>query len=280
MSRQTATGEATPTLRMLGHMARGYSRIFTESSWADRLSPASQVCRSGFDARLEVVGVQTVAADVMVITLCRPDRSPLPSWTPGAHIDVFTPTGRQRHYSLIGSPFDRLRYRIAVRKIPHGVGSAELHQLQVGEHLQVRGPRNAFNLASADEYLFLAGGIGITPILPMVQAVSARTNRWRLIYTGSSRDAMPFADELVAIDDDRVDIRPDDRHGVPDIEGLLAGISSRTALYVCGPIAMIDRARQVADQRAPASEVHSERFGAPPVINARSFAVNLARSGI
>lgn len=278
-----AVGDPTPALKAMGQLARGYSRLFTESTIADRLSPTRPVRRAGYDARLEVVAVQRLATDVVGLTLSRPDRSPLPRWTPGAHIDVFTPSGRQRHYSLTGDRFDPVHYRIAVRQIPDGAGSAELHRVRAGDTLRIRGPRNAFSLAPADEYVFVAGGIGITPILPMVRDVASGTSAWRLVYTGRSRESMPFIDELIELGHDRVQIRPDDQYGIPDLAALCAPDSPRAAFYVCGPPAMIEQARQVATTAAGAgntAEFHSERFGAAPIVDGRAFTVKLTESGL
>ncbi|MGX9673639.1 PDR/VanB family oxidoreductase [Mycobacterium sp. HM-7] len=279
----TAVDDPTPALKAMAQLARGYSRLFTESRIADRLSPVRPVRRAGYDARLEVVAVERVADDVVSLTLSRPDRTPLPRWTPGAHIDVFTPTGRQRHYSLMGDRFDPVHYRIAVRQIPEGSGSAELHRVRVGETLRVRGPRNAFSLAPADEYVFIAGGIGITPILPMVREAASGPSPWRLVYTGRSHSSMPFIDELTELGHDRVLIRPDDQYGTPDLAELCAAASSRTAFYVCGPPAMIEKARGVATAAAEAggtAEFHSERFSAAPIVDGRAFTVQLTESGV
>ncbi|MCX8560602.1 PDR/VanB family oxidoreductase [Mycolicibacterium mucogenicum] len=283
LDQRTSVHDPTPTLRAMGQLARGYSRLFTESRIADRLSPSRPVHRAGYDARLEVVAAERVADDVVGLTLSRPDRSPLPRWTPGAHIDVFTPSGRQRHYSLMGDQGDCVHYRIAVRLIPDGSGSAELHCVRVGDTLRIRGPRNAFSLAPADEYVFIAGGIGITPILPMVRAAASGPSPWRLVYTGRSRASMPFIDELTELGRDRVLIRPDDQYGTPDLAELCAPASSRAAFYVCGPPAMIDRARDVATAATEAgrtAEFHSERFSAAPIVDGRAFTMKLTESGL
>jgi ferredoxin-NADP reductase len=280
LSPSPAVARPTPGLATLGRLARGYSRIFAESRIADRLSPTHPLCRTGFDTRLEIVQRDEVAADVVALTLSRADSTELPTWTPGAHIDVFTPSGRQRHYSLIGDTSDRSRYRIAVRLVPNGIGSAELHRLEIGDGLRVRGPRNAFHLAHAPDYVFVAGGIGITPILPMIRRVAADGQSWRLVYTGRSRDTMPFVDELASLGRDRVEIRPDDEFGVPDVESLLVGMGPATALYVCGPAPMIERTRNAALRVNDLAEIHSERFGAPPVVDGQPFSVVLAASGV
>lgn len=102
------------------------------------------------------------------------------SWIPGAHLDVILPSGRQRQYSLCGDPDDLTSYRIAVRRIDEGGGggSREIHEsLKPGMVVDVRGPRNAFPFVTAPSYLFVAGGIGITPILPWCNAVTAAESR-------------------------------------------------------------------------------------------------------
>ncbi|MFW0797272.1 PDR/VanB family oxidoreductase [Gordonia sp. CPCC 205515] len=275
----TDVDNPTRTLQAMGRVARGYSRIFAEGRHADRLSPSGHIRRTGFDLRLMVTGSEGVADGVRAITLCRPDRTPLPRWTPGAHIDVFTPQGRQRHYSLTGDPADVGSYRIAIRRLPDGTGSVEMHRLRVGDLLTVRGPRNAFNFAAAPSYLFLAGGIGITPIAPMVRAAAAAGAEWRLIYTGASRASMPFVDELVALDSSRVEVRPDDECGTPDVAEMVSHASARAAVYLCGPTGMLDAVRSVRDVAAAGIELHSERFSPPPVVGGQRFTVALARTG-
>ena len=127
---------------------------------------------------LRVVERQVVAHDqnVVALTLADPDHRPLPPWHPGAHLDVHLPSGRVRQYSLCGDPAARDTYRIAVRRIPDGGGgSIEVHDhLAVGATVTSNGPRNAFPLtvpgygSPARRFRFIAGGIGITPILPML----------------------------------------------------------------------------------------------------------------
>ncbi|MGV9794632.1 PDR/VanB family oxidoreductase [Gordonia sp. NPDC003422] len=267
----------TPVLHAMGRIARGYSRVFAESRFAERLSPPAQIRHTGFDLRLMVSDTVEVADNVRAITLARPDRTPLPRWSPGAHLDVFTPSGRQRHYSLTGDPADVDTYRIAVRKLPDGTGSVEMHDLRVGDMVRIRGPRNAFNFAPAPGYLFVAGGIGITPILPMVRAAAAAGADWRLIYTGATRSSMPFVDELVAIDEARVQVRPDDEYGRPNVDELLADVGSDGSVYLCGPSAMLDAFRAVT---GPLVELHSERFSPPPVLGGTPFTVRLDRSAL
>lgn len=268
----------TPILGAIGRLARGYSRIFAEGRYAERLSPIHPVRRVGFDLRLDVTESIAAADGVRMVTLARPDEQTLPRWTPGAHIDVFTASGRQRHYSLTGDPADRLSYRIAVRRIPDGLGSAEMHLLRPGNTLHIRGPRNAFPFAPNDRCLFIAGGIGITPILPMVREAARHGVDWTLIYTGRSRSTMPFIDELLAIDPSRVQIRSDDEYGTsPRVQDLLG--DSDTPVYLCGPSAMLEEARRIVATEQHGRELHSERFSPPPIINGAPFRIDFADGG-
>ena len=130
-----------------------------------------------------VVARRATAADgVVLLDLARPDGSPLPVWSPGAHIDVVLVPGEtpaqnlERQYSLCGDPADGAVWRIGVLREPAGRGgSAHVHDsVRVGDRLVVRGPRSHFALAEGDgPVLFVAGGIGITPLLPMIAAADA-----------------------------------------------------------------------------------------------------------
>ena len=161
---------------------------------------------------------------------------------------------------------------------PGGTGSREVHGLSVGTRLTLQGPRNAFPHVRADGYLFVAGGIGVTPIRPMVHAAHARGAQWSLVYTGRDRASMPFLDELTALDPSRVHVRPDDEYGVPTAAEVIAVAPEDAALYVCGPPPMVEMLRA----HAPGGRVatwHSERFSPPPVRGGLPFEIELARSG-
>ncbi|MEV6098617.1 PDR/VanB family oxidoreductase [Nocardia sp. NPDC051981] len=261
------------SLRMLGGMMDAYKQLFVSGRAARLLSPSNPVRHSGFELDTVVERLERPAPDVLAVTLRAPDGRDLPSWRPGAHVDVFLPSGRQRQYSLCGDPRDRTRYRIAVRLISDGEGgSRELHEsLRVGDHMRIRGPRNAFTLVDAPSYLFLAGGIGITPILPMVRAAGSRG---RLVYAGRSRATMPFLDELPD-----AEIRPDDEVGPPDVGAIIASAEPGAAVYVCGPPAMLAAAQRCRFTLDSTGSLHTERFSAPPVVDGRAFDITLARSG-
>lgn len=260
------------TAGLLDSAVDSYQRLFVEGPLAHRLSRPRPVRRTGFDLDVQVTAAQVEADEVVSLTLAATDRSALPRWRPGAHLDVFLPSGLQRQYSLCGDPENRSRYRIAVRRLPDGQASREAHDLKVGDLLRVRGPRNAFRLTRAEDYLFVAGGIGITPILPMVHEVALRGDGWRMVYLGRSRSSMPFLRDLAGYGE-RVEIRPDDEVGAPDLTALFSGVSASTAVYVCGPIPVLDAARGLVPT------LHMERFSAPPVIGGKPFAITLARTG-
>lgn len=224
---------------------------------------------------------EMLAPDVVALTLADADGGLLPSWTPGAHIDVRLPSGRRRQYSLCGPPGRRTDYRIAVRRIADGGGgSIEMHDaFAVGDTVAFDGPHNAFYLVTDErDVLFVIGGIGVTPILPMMRAAQQRGIDWRAVYAGRCRDHMPLLDEVVAVDPGRVSVWADDERGrIPTASDLLDGAGPTTAVYVCGPTPLLEAVRAARDQRADAP-LHYERFGAPPVVDGAPFELELARS--
>ncbi|MGH3841605.1 MAG: PDR/VanB family oxidoreductase [Pseudonocardiaceae bacterium] len=246
---------------------------------------------------LVVAEVRLEAHDARSFRLVAAQGAELPNWQPGSHLEVFLPSGRRRHYSLCGDPADRRSYRIAVRRLDGGGGgSRELHDsISAGSMLTARGPRNAFPYTTvvrspaepavarspaqpaAAGYLFLAGGIGITPILPMVKQAAADGAQWQLVYTGRSRASMPFLDELSALDPDRVWVRPYDQHGFPAGAELLERAPSGATVYCCGPAPMIASVRQALPASA-AVALHFERFSAPPGVGGAPFEIALHRS--
>ncbi|WP_406690911.1 PDR/VanB family oxidoreductase [Saccharopolyspora sp. ID03-671] len=168
-----------------------------------------------------------------------------------------------------------------MRRLADGAGgSREIHdELAEGDRVVARGPRNAFPFIAGRSYLFVAGGIGITPILPMVRTAMARGADWRLVYTGRSRASMPFLRELAELPAERVWIRPDTEFGIPAAgTELLAHAAEGAAVYACGPVPMITAVRLALPVSA-AKGLHWERFSAPPIVDGREFTVELARSG-
>ncbi|MFG2972056.1 PDR/VanB family oxidoreductase [Streptomyces sp. NPDC048331] len=223
--------------------------------------------------RALIVSRTEPAHGVLRLTLESPD---LPTWTPGAHVDVTLPSGLVRQYSLCGDPADAGRYTIAIRLIEDGRGgSREAHaQLVEGAELELRPPRNRFELVPAASYVFVAGGIGITPILPMLRAATAAGADWTLLYGGRSLDSMPFLDDLAAYGD-RVTVLPEDEVGLPDLTPLAASAPG-TLVYCCGPEPLMAAVIEAAQDPAA---VHLERFAPSAAPGpARAFTVELRRS--
>ena len=175
---------------------------------------------------LVVAQREQASDDVLALTLAALDGSPLTPWAAGAHIDLIlpTPTGELvRQYSLCSSPGDLTSYRLGILHEPAGRGgSAYIHDgLRVGDTVRVAGPRNHFELVEAASYVLIAGGIGVTPLLPMVAALAASGADWHLYYVGRSRSTMAFCGELEQYAD-HVTLVPRDVAPRPDLAALLA----------------------------------------------------------
>ncbi|WP_253855488.1 PDR/VanB family oxidoreductase [Prauserella alba] len=228
-----------------------------------------------------VVAVEYCADDVVAVTLRDRDGADLPAWSPGAHIDVDLGSGLVRQYSLCGSPRSADRWRIAVLREPNGRGgSKRMHdEVRPGDTLYIRGPRNRFPLVEAARYLFVAGGIGVTPILPMVRRVAELGRPWLLVYGGRTRTSMAFLDELSTIPGGELTVVPQDEAGLPDLTGLLAVPEDGTAVFCCGPPSMLSAVEE-ACSAWPADAVHRERFAAETPVAEGSFEVLLQRSDI
>ncbi|MFJ1702740.1 PDR/VanB family oxidoreductase [Kitasatospora sp. NPDC088346] len=245
-----------------------------------RRNPRRPAPRPAAPLRLVVTGHRRIAEDVAELLLADPSGGPLPPWQPGARLLLTLPSGRERHYSLCGDPAERYGYRIAVRRIAGGGGgSVEVHDdLSPGTRLTTRRPRNGFAFCAEPAVLLLAGGIGITPLLPMAREAARRGLDWRLVHTGRTAAHLPFTEELRALGPDRVEIRTDDRHGPPDAADLLARAPRGAAVYCCGPAPMLAAVQRALDA-SPARSLHFERFGAAPVLDGRPFTLRLGADG-
>ncbi|MEU6353345.1 PDR/VanB family oxidoreductase [Streptomyces sp. NPDC047072] len=215
--------------------------------------------------RLTVTSRETVADGVVQLRLEGRD---LPRWEPGAHLDLVLPSGLVRQYSLCGDPGDRSSYTVAARLVEDGRGgSREVHeQVHEGVELEVRGPRNRFPLVTAESYVFVVGGIGITPVLPMLRALPDGVE-WRLLYAGRSRASMPFLAEVEGLGGGRVTVV----EGRPDLGAL--EVPEGAAVYCCGPEGLM----AAVAERFPG--VHLERFTPLSTLPGDAFEVELRRSG-
>lgn len=214
------------------------------------------------ELRLEVEKKELLADDVVLLTLRDPSGAELPEWAPGAHLDLVLTADLVRQYSLCGDPGERSVYRVAVLREPAGRGgSAHVHDVVAeGDTVLVRGPRNRFALVDAPGYVFVAGGIGITPLVPMIAAAHAAGADWQLVHGGRSRASMAFT-ELAGRHPDRVALVPQDEAGLLDVAGILAAAAGRP-VYCCGPEGLL--AAVEAEGERLGVPVHVERFSARP----------------
>lgn len=212
----------------------------------------------------------------------------LPPWGPGAHVDLLLPSGLVRQYSLYGSVDDPNRYQVAVLLDQTGRGgSKEIHETAlVGRQIHVRAPRNHFELVDAPEYVFIAGGIGITPIVPMIWHAVRAGRPWSLLYGGRSRSSMAFLPQLEEIPGGRLVVAPQDETGLPDLARHADSAGEGAVFYSCGPEGLLRAVTELLDSRGQSDQLHLERFGAASGTPARvpgqsaPFEVELAVSGI
>jgi len=225
------------------------------------------------------------AEGVLSVELTHPDGKPLPCWEPGAHLDLAV-GGHTRQYSLCGDPRDGGRYRVAVLDEPSSRGGSRyVHTaLRPGATVTVQGPRNHFRLEPAERYVFVAGGIGITPLLAMAREASRGGTPWRLVHGGKRRTAMAFGTELGELAGPAGEVRfhPQDEHGHIDLDAALDGLDDGTLVYCCGPEPLLAAVEAHCAERGAADRLRVERFAAPPAEPAAddgAFDVELRRTG-
>lgn len=260
--------------RQMGVRAR---QTLTFPSWCVANPTVMPPIHAGVRA---VISQVTVEADhVVSLRLAAADGAALPSWEPGAHIELVLPSGRHRQYSLCGDPDDVRTYRIAVLKVPAGRGgSIELHSMaRVGQSITMNGPRNHFALVTSPAYVFIAGGIGITPLMAMVARVASMGCPWKLVYIGRSRANMAFIDEVSALGASEVEVWPCDERRRPDLGAIIDAAPAGAAVYCCGPEQMLEAVQQRVVARGDLS-LNSERFAGATAAAGAAFQVQLQRS--
>jgi ferredoxin-NADP reductase len=235
-----------------------------------------------FEADVRVEGKDVVSDGVAALTLREVNGEPLPRWEPGAHVDLILGKAPTRQYSLCGDPDDHRVWRLGILRDANGSGgSLYVHdELQVGDVVRIRGPRNNFQLVDSPKYLFIAGGIGITPILAMIRTAQARGAQWELVYGGRQRASMAFLAELAGYGD-RVAVRPQEEYGLLDLAGLLGTPREDTKVYCCGPEPLLAAVERQCADTWPAGALHVERFVAKPLtepVRTDAFEVYLAQS--
>lgn len=232
---------------------------------------------------LVVQARRDIAADVIELTLQRPDGSRLPDWSPGAHIDLILPSGTVRQYSLCGDRWDAHTYRIAVQRETDGTGgSKEIHQLAAeGSQVRFGGPRNNFRLAPAEQYHFISGGIGITAIRPMIDQAERMAIPWRLLYLGRDSHRMAYRD-LENRYPTRVTTHTTANGKRASIREWLGDIDDKSMVYACGPQPLLDalpeECRQLPSQRLRVERFTNDSLSSAP-IRSDPYDIVLRRSG-
>lgn len=189
-----------------------------------------------------------------------PGQPPLPAVEPGAHINITTPAGHRRSYSITEQTADG-SYRISVLHEPDGRGgSRSLHEdVRVGDRLRAGGPRNAFPLRDADEYLLIAGGIGITAVRAMFRILEQRAARVRLLYLSRTAHDTAYLDELSTAGP-HVRVHHSAVHGRIDLWPYLAEPRDGLHVYCCAARPLMEQVRAFTMHWRP-SCVHFEDFG-------------------
>ncbi len=218
------------------------------------------------------------ATGIKQINFENPTGAPLKEWLPGSHITLHLPNGLKRQYSLCGDLRDKDSYTISVLQAPQSRGGSEwIHQeLKQGMTVEVSGPHNHFEIEPAKDYLFIAGGIGITPIKAMIESLPTK-KAWSLVYAGRSRSSMAYASELEGMYQDRVTIHSDEEAGHRiNLDEILKDFDGD--VYTCGPEPLL----AALMERVPAGRLHFERFNAverSSSVTLDEFTVVLKRSG-
>jgi phthalate 4,5-dioxygenase reductase component len=235
---------------------------------------------------LRVTRNDEIASGIHLLEFRDPDGKSLPEFSAGAHIAVRVPNGLLRKYSLCNDPAERERYQIAVKRESNGRGGScsLIDGVKAGDKITVTAPVNDFALPQrAQDFLFIAGGIGVTPMMAMIRQVMAEGKRFRLFYCSRSPETTAFRDELSAPEfKDKVVIHYDegDASRSLDLRPILAERKNREHLYCCGPRPLMEAVRAMTDHWSPTA-VHFEAFSEAETHKAddKPFKVRLARSG-
>lgn len=236
---------------------------------------------------LRIASATDAALGIRAFELVHPEGDDLPAFTPGSHVRVRTPNGELRKYSLCNSPAERKRYVITVKREAQGRGGSIslVDQAHAGDLLPVSAPDNAFPLVEAPgSLIFIAGGIGITPILSMIHALrDDPAVPWKLYYLSQAPETTAYVDELRALDPGRNVIIHHDYGQPQDAYDLWPVLEkpNRGHVYCCGPRGLMEAVRDMSGHWSPA-RIHFESFleggGVQP--DDRPFTVELARSGM
>jgi ferredoxin-NADP reductase len=228
-----------------------------------------------------VAAARDIADGVRAVRLVPLGGGELPPWHPGSHLTLELPSGDTRQYSLCGDPAERHHYDISVlRELRSRGGSEWIHRsLHPGMTVRVWAPRNHFPLLPAPEYLFIAGGIGITPLRAMIESLPAR-RAWRLVYLGRSRATMAYLPDLLEQYPGQVFVYARDEHPLRlDVLEIVQRLAvDGVEVYCCGPESLISD----VEAASPPHRFHAEHFEpvTRPAMIAQPLRLSLARSGL
>lgn len=239
--------------------------------------------------KLKVHDIRCEAKDTLLLELRSEKNDELPAFTAGSHLEFYLKNGLVRHYSLLNDPAERTRYVVAISLDVNSRGGSQfIHQkLKVGDFVSVSTPRNNFPLAEAEQYCFIAGGIGITPILAMIHWCIAHQKKWRLYYAVRSKQRAAFYENLQALNQlKNINFHFNDEHeNLLDLREIVLGLDEGEHIYCCGPNPLMLALKDMPE--APADRLHFEWFSAPklaePALDAENsiadFRVKLSKSG-
>lgn len=234
---------------------------------------------------VQVSDVRAEALDVMTVELRAVGGGQLPPFEPGAHLDLHLPNGLIRQYSLTNDWREHDRYVIGIARVASSRGgSSFVHSsIRAGAKLTIGGPINNFALdPRAEGFLFIAGGIGVTPIMSMIRWCAVNAKPWRLIYAARSRQRAAFYEELCTLAATSAQFHFDDERGqVLDVAQALAGLGESEWIYCCGPAPLMDAVKTLTSDLPP-ERVRFEWFSTPDNDEPKessAFKIRLARSG-
>lgn len=229
-----------------------------------------------------VVDRQQVAENVMQIQIA-PSEGTV-SFTVGSHLDIMVLIGESqefRSYSLVGTPQPHAPYTISVKRLTNSRGgSAYMWSLEKGSRLRISQPTNHFELDyRAQEYLLIAGGIGITPILGMAEQLAGlEDKKVRMLYLGQSEKEMPYLEKLTTVLGNRLLVHFSAKSGRYDLANLLNLANAETQVYLCGPIELMNAVRKVWEHGPyDLQQLRYETFGASGLFAPQDFSVTLPR---
>ncbi|MFK7946934.1 MAG: PDR/VanB family oxidoreductase [Saprospiraceae bacterium] len=209
------------------------------------------------------------------------------AFTVGAHLDVsvyINDLPEIRSYSLIGQFVQGEPYTVCVKRLENSRGgSVYMWQLKVGDKLSISTPVNHFELIyKPTNYLLIAGGIGITPLIGMAETLSNRENtKVTLVYVGKYAAAMPYLKRLENLLGDNLILHCSQENGRIDIQTILKMVGPKTLTYLCGPLSFMNSIRQAWEESGRENvNLRYETFGASGLFAPQAFKVKIPRFNI